>query len=76
MDVRRSRAAQRRGGAERLEDGAREVLLEGHLGGLGDGVGEPLEARVRVDPPLAGLRDRRVALERQAGRLREQVPHG
>ena len=34
-----------------------------------------LEARVRVDAPRAGLRDRRVAVERQARCVREQVAH-
>ena len=37
-------------------------------------LGEPLEAGVRVDPPLPGLRDRRAFVERQARGVGEQVP--
>ena len=36
---------------------------------------EHLEAGVRVDPPLARARDRRAVLERQPGRVREQMAH-
>ena len=39
-----------------------------------DRLGRDLEAVVRVDPPRARARDRRAVVERQAGRVGEQVP--
>ena len=61
---------------ERLEHGPSQVLGERHLGACLDVFGEHLEARVRVDAAHAGLRDRLPALERKAGRVREQVANG
>ena len=50
-----------------------EVLGERHPGGRGDVLGSELDAGVRVDPPRSGRGDRRGAVERQPGGVREQV---
>ena len=53
---------------------AREVLGERHLGALLDERCRDFEAVVRIDAPLARPGDRRPLLEREPGRVREQVP--
>ena len=52
----------------------RDVVGERQTGALDDQVRRDIERVVRVDAPLARLRDRRAVLERQARRVREQVP--
>ena len=52
----------------------REVVGERHLGPLLDEGGRDLEAVVRVDTPEAGPADRRPRIEREAGRMCQQVP--
>ena len=61
---------------ERLDDRRPDVVRERHLGLSGDVLAEHAEALVRVDPPPPGRRDRRLALERQAGGVREQMTDG
>ena len=61
---------------ERLADGLAHVLGELHLGTPGDVLRQHPERLVRVDAALSGTSDRDLALERQAGRVREQVADG
>ena len=58
---------------ERLADGPPHVLGELHLGTPGHVLRQHSERLVRVDASLSGTRDRDLALERQPGRVREQV---
>ena len=61
--------------AERLEHRGGEVLGERHLRAGRQRLAENLEPVLRVDPPRPRLRDRRSPVERQPGRVGEQVPH-
>ena len=61
---------------ERRDHGFADVVGKRHLGSLARCVAEHAEALVRVDPASPGRRDRRLTLERKAGRVREQVPYG
>ena len=61
---------------ERRADGSPHVLGERHLGTLGEMVGEHAERLIRVDAAVARAGDRRLALERKSGCVREQVAHG
>ena len=53
---------------------ARTYSANGISAAAADVLAEHAEALVRVDPPAPGRRDRRLALEGQAGGVREQVP--
>ena len=68
--------SERRAETERHEHGLAEVLGKRHLGAGGDVLGEDEVPRVRVDPPLAGLPQRRRRVPRETGRVRQQVPDG
>ncbi len=59
--------------AERVADSRAHVLGERHLGVLGDMSGEHAERLVRVDATVARTGDRLAPLEREPGRVREQV---
>src|ERR687891_1656887 len=61
--------------AQRLADRRANVPGEGHLGPPREVVAEDAERLVRVDPPLARGSDRRLALERKPGGVREEVAH-
>ncbi len=74
VDARGGRAAKLGLHPEGIEQRGVQVLGERHLGSAGDVLGESLEACVGVDPPLSRPRDRRIALEGETGRVREQMP--
>ena len=75
MQIRGRRAAQLRVHSERLQDTGDEIVVKGHLRALGDVVGKCLEADIRVDAPPAGLPGWRAGLERETGRVREEMSH-
>src|SRR5262245_31445598 len=60
--------------AERMGDGAGEVIREGHLGPLYEELRGALDPGVRVDAALPGFRERPVAVDRQAGCVSKKVP--
>jgi hypothetical protein len=63
------------GESEWLAHGFPYVRLERHLGASGQVRGEHRERRIRVDPSVARPRDRLGAVERQPGRVREEMPY-